>query len=334
MRKQVTMKDIAEEMGVSIVTVSKALSGKDGVSEDLREDIVSKADEMGYLAKEERKRKAAANPNVAILIAERFVGDNSFYVSIYQKMIMELSSRDLIAIVEIIRYEDEKSGKLPVSIQTQTATQAIIIGEMKAVFLESLKKSGAGMVFFDFENEEFDADTVVGDNLGGGYKMTRYLSKKGYKKIGYVGNIKATANILDRFMGHLKCVLANDLIYEQSWLINDRNNDNEDVDIVLPKNMPEAFFCNCDKTAYRLIETLNKAGYRVPEDIAVVGYDDFAPSIPAGVELTTYRVDTDEMVRQCIHIVHQRSLNPMYRRGNTLVKGSLIERKTAGKVKK
>jgi len=95
--------------------------------------------------------------------------------------------------------------------------------------------------------------------------------------------------------------------------------------------MPEAFFCNCDETAYRMIRTLNEAGYRVPEDIAVVGFDDYASLIPDDIELTTYQVDIDVMVRQCIHIVDQRSRNLAYRRGIVLVRGTLVERKTVGK---
>ena len=96
----------------------------------------------------------------------------------------------------------------------------------------------------------------------------------------------------------------------------------------LPEDMPEAFVCNCDVVAYRLIETLEKEGYSVPEDIAVVGYDDYADQIPEDIELTTYRVNIDEMIRHCIHIVEQRAKNKNYRRGTTVVYGKLIVRNT------
>ena len=101
-----------------------------------------------------------------------------------------------------------------------------------------------------------------------------------------------------------------------------------EIERLTPAEMPDAFFCNCDETAYRMIKTLEDAGYKVPEDIAVVGYDDYSSQIPEGIELTTYRVNIDEMVRQCVHIVTQRSLNANYRRGVMLVHGDLIERKT------
>ncbi|MBR6221834.1 MAG: LacI family DNA-binding transcriptional regulator [Lachnospiraceae bacterium] len=331
MRKQVTMKDIAEEMDVSIVTISKALSGKEGVSAELRDRINKKAQEMGYIASKDQRKLEIRNSNVAIVVAERFVnvnGETSFYVNVYQKLIMALTAKGFVGILQIVTEEDEKEGVIPNVVASGTVDQVVVVGEMRSAFLEKLSQSGVTMVFFDFENREFDVDCIVGDNVTGGYAMTRYLFKAGYKNIGFVGNYKATMSILDRLVGFKKYKLAKDLPQKDRWIITDRDLNGRNIDIKLPKDMPDAFFCNCDVTAYRMITTLEEAGYKVPEDIAIVGYDDFSPQIPEGVELTTYRVDVDEMVRQCIHIIGQRSMNPSYKRGVVLVHGSLVERKT------
>ena len=328
MKKRVTMKDIANEVGVSIVAVSKALGGKEGVGDDLREKIIAKAEELGYVAKSERKIMETINPNIAIVISERFISDNAFYLKAYQRMIIELSNRGFIGILEIIRKEDEDAGIVPKVVLMNTAEQVIVIGEMKMPFLESLSKTGIKMILFDFENEELNVDSIVGDNVTGGYAMTRYLAGKGYKKIGFVGNYYATRNILDRLVGSLKYKFAKSLPHNDAWILWDRDSEGKYIDIELPKDMPDAFFCNCDDAAYRMIRTLEDAGYKVPQDIAIVGYDDYAPQIPDGINLTTYRVDIDEMIRQCIHIVKQRSMDPTYRRGIILVHGELIERDT------
>lgn len=327
-RKQVTMKDVATELDVSIVTVSKALAGKDGVSEALREKIVDKAKELGYAFKGDKKKTEAGSMNIAIIISERFISDNSFYFKIYQKMIMELSAKGYIGILEIVRGEDEEAGILPNVVRMDSIEQVIVIGEMKTIFLEKLVQTELGIIFFDFENEEFDVDCVVGDSINGGYLLTRYLVKNGYKKIGFVGDYKSTRSILDRFMGYLKYLMAKEQIVDEGWRISDRDKHGKFIDLKLPEDMPEAFVCNCDVIAYHLIEKLEKEGYSVPEDIAVVGYDDYADQIPEGVELTTYRVNTDEMIRHCIHIVEQRAKNKNYRRGTTVVYGKLIVRNT------
>ena len=88
MAKAVKLADIAKEFGVSTVTVSKALSGQKGVSEEMREKIVNLADELGYkqpsAAKKERLEKGY---NIGVLIRENYFDKyNSFYLSLYQQV--------------------------------------------------------------------------------------------------------------------------------------------------------------------------------------------------------------------------------------------------------
>lgn len=327
-KKQVTMKDVAQAMDVSIVTVSKALAGKDGVSDVLRERIVDKAGELGYIAKGDKSRREDLNINIGIVISERFVSDNSFYFKIYQKMLMELSKKGYIGILEIVRREDEETGMLPNIVRMNSVDQVVVVGEMQSIFLESLVQTGLGITFFDFENEEFDVDCVVSDGVNGGFLLTRYLVKNGHKRIGFVGNYKSTRSILDRYMGYMKYLIAKEQIYNAKWTLPDRDEDGKFIDLELPDDMPDAFVCNCDPVAYRMIDALEKAGYSVPEDISVVGYDDFVEQPSEEIDLTTYQVNTDEMIKRCIHIIEERAKNKNYRRGTTVVYGKLVVRDT------
>ena len=335
MRTQVTMKDIAKKMDISIVSVSKALSGKEGVSEELREDIIRTAEDMGYVTKADRKKMSQRNPNIAIIVSEIFVSENAYYMNLYRELATAMAERDLVGILEIIKHEDEKAGVLPKAVEMKTVEQVVVIGEMKDSYLSKLQSTGVHMVFFDFQNEDFDVDSIVVDNLAGGYEMTRYLVKNGFTEIGYIGNYRATRSILDRMLGYFKYYYSKGIKINEDWIISDRDeNTGVSLEFKLPKKMPQAFFCNCDEEAYRLIARLNSEGYKVPEDIAVVGFDDYAPDIPEGVELTTYRPDVKEMIKTCVHIVNTWSTNPEYRRGITLVHGDLIERKTGKRIGK
>ena len=85
------MKDIAKELQVSTVTVSKALSDKEGVSEAVRQKIKQKADEMGYRYNSlARSMKEGVSYNVGVVVAERFFSDNAFYANLYQRLVIEL----------------------------------------------------------------------------------------------------------------------------------------------------------------------------------------------------------------------------------------------------
>lgn len=327
--KKVTMKDIAQEFNVSIVTVSKALAGKDGVSEQLRQEIVERAHDLGYVFKKNPER--SESKNVAIIISERFIGENSFYQQVYQRILLELTRRNFVAILEAVRVEDEERGELPKLLSLKSIDQIIIIGEISNAYLKSVVRTGIGCILFDFENEDFDMDAVISDNMNGGYLLTRHLLKSGCHTVGFVGNYFSTRSNLDRFMGYRKYLIANQLPYEESFVISDRDDRGIDIDLVLPKKLPDGFVCTCDLTAYRLIRKLNEAGLKVPEDISVVGYDDYATNKIEGVELTTYHVNIEEMVTQCMNMLEQHCVNPEYRYGTVIAYGWLVERKTGKK---
>ena len=77
--------------------------------------------------------------------------------------------------------------------------------------------------------------------------------------------------------------------------------------------MPTAFVCNCDLVTQRLIVCLRKAGYRVPEDISVTGFDDYITGARNDSEISTFRVDTDSMVGHVIKLITERcaGLHPL-----------------------
>ena len=103
MGKKITMRDIANELQVSTVTVSKALSDREGVSDEVRGRIKQKAEEMGYryhsLAK---SMKEGISYNVGVVVAERFFSDNAFYSNLYQRLVIELGKADYSCILEIL----------------------------------------------------------------------------------------------------------------------------------------------------------------------------------------------------------------------------------------
>jgi LacI family transcriptional regulator len=327
--KKVTMKDIAKEFDVSIVTVSKALAGKDGVGEQLRQEIVERAHELGYVFKKNPDR--SESKNVAIVISERFIGENSFYQQVYQRILLELTRRNFVAILEAVRVEDEEKGELPKLLSLKSIDQIIVIGEISNAYLKSVVRTGIGCILFDFENEDFDMDAVISDNINGGYLLTRDLIKNGCKTVGFVGNYFSTRSNLDRYVGYRKYLIANQLEFNEKFMVSDRNEHGQDIDLVIPKKLPDGFVCTCDHTAYRLIRKLREEGIRVPEDIAVVGYDDYSDNKIPDIELTTYHVNIEEMVSQCMNILEQHCENAEYRYGTVISYGWLVERKTGKK---
>lgn len=113
----------------------------------------------------------------------------------------------------------------------------------------------------------------------------------------------------------------------QDWVIADRSNESD-----ISRSSPcrticrTAFVCNCDETAYKLVNQLKAAGYSIPDDISVVGYDNHIYSTICNPRLTTIDVNSRVMSTEAVDIILHKIRDGNYRRGRTLVTGKLVRR--------
>ena len=122
-KKSVTMSDIAKELGVSTVTVSKALGDKDGVGSELRERIKQKAAEMGYrMSGSGKPVKDDLTYSISVVVAEHFIHDASAYYWVVYRYIVELlQKQSYYGILDVISEEDEETCQMPKSISDKKA---------------------------------------------------------------------------------------------------------------------------------------------------------------------------------------------------------------------
>ena len=331
MEKKIRMADIAEKLGISVVSVSKALSGKDGVSEEMRERILELAKEMGYVplrSKPQKENKPVESGNIGILVADRFFADSTFYSNLYRQLLMKCNDIGFSALLEIVSVEAERNCTLPAMVTGGKVDGIIFMGEISREYLKNVVQSGLPYMLLDFYDEALDADGVTSDNVTGGYSLAKHILESGRKEIGFVGSIHATSSIMDRFLGYTKAMLRAGEHVNMEWILEDRDFEGNFIPIQLPDRMPQAFICSCDEVAYNLVETLKKAGYRVPEDVAVAGYDDFQFAQICDPQLTTYRVNVEEMgmmvVKQMVYRIRGKHIT----RGNIVVKGDFVQRQS------
>ena len=335
MAKSVKLADIAKQCGVSTVTVSKALSGQKGVSEEMREKIVQLANELGYKQPSAKKTQEVASKsyNIAVLIHERYLDKyDSFYFRLYQNIASNAVSVGSFTTLEVVTNEAERSCTLPLLVQENKADGVIIMGEFSQEYLEMLIKSPSNVpfVYLDTCDTRVEMDSVISDSFYGSYYMTNYLFEMGHKKIGFVGNILGTSSITDRYLGYVKSLMEHGLKYSDICIIEDRSVETgimySSDNLEIPKNMPTAFVCNCDLAASVLIKRLEDDGYNVPDDFSVVGYDNYLFPGLCDVELTTYEVDMVEMVKKVLDIVISRLEGKPYKSGINIIEGRMIIR--------
>lgn len=323
------MSDIAAELGCSTVTVSKALGDKDGVSDELRQRIKQKANEMGYRVSYLAKNTGEPlTYNIGVLVAKRFISDASaFYWVVYRNIVELLQKQSYYGILEVIAEKDERSGQMPNSVTDRKVDGIIILGQFSDEYVEKILESHIPVVFLDFYSSRSDVETVLSDNFFGSYTITNHLIENGHKRIGFVGNITATSSIQDRFLGYYKSLLEHGLPLRDDWIINDRDEDGLSYKTIrLPDEMPTAFVCNCDRIAYQLINQLKVMGYHVPEDISIVGYDNHIYSTISNPRITTMDVNSYRMTTEAVEIMVKKIRDNSYHCGRILVTGKLLER--------
>lgn len=341
MAKAVKLADIAEQLGVSTVTVSKALSGQKGVSEAMREKIKQLADELGYKQPSAvKKEKSTKSYNIGVLVSEKYLGEYaSFYWRMYQSVATRAVQKECFTMLEVVSLEDEAEANLPKIVLERKVDGLILIGRLKTEYLGALRQNTQiPIVYLDFYDEHQMSDAVISNSYYGTYMLTNYLIEHGHKKIAYVGTLLFTASITDRYFGYRKSMLEHGIEVPQEWVIPDRDMECGVVEIDIHpdqmKDMPTAFVCNSDLTASMVINQLEEQGYRVPEDFSVVGFDNYLFPGLCDVEITTYEVDIREMANKAIHVLLKKVSGERYKQGITIVEGRLVEKASVQQVVK
>ncbi len=339
MVKAVKLADIAEKVGVSVVTVSKALSGQKGVSEEMRARIKELADEMGYTPIHAAQTGRTRSYTIGVVTFETyFTRFASFYWKMYQELATRAVKKNCFSMLEVISYYDEDNLVWPKLItENQKIDGIIVIGRPKLSYLKMLyQNKRIPMVFMDFYDDEEVVDSVVSASFNGMYRMTDYLIKNGHTKVAFVGTVMYTESITDRYFGYCKALMEHGIEVRQDWIVQDRDYNDGVIGIEyklqLPKDMPTAFVCNNDVTAYALIRRLEERNYHVPEDISVVGYDDYLYPEYGDSRITTYLVDMAEMSRIALSCIIKRIENISMNASVHIVNGTIIERMTVKKL--
>lgn len=332
-KKAVTMSDIAKAMSVSTVTVSKALGDRDGVSAELRERIKQKATEMGYRVHAgSHGAKDGLTYNIGIIVAKHFISDaSSFYWIVYRYIVELLQKQNYYGMLEVVNDRGNSGGmdEIPNSVLDKKVDGLIVLGQFSDEFIGRLMQHELPTVFLDFYGSREDTDAVLSDSFYGSYLLTSHLIENGHRRIGFLGSISSTSSIQDRYLGYYKALLENRIPLRQDWVISDRSNESDIFpEFTLPADMPTAFVCNCDETAYKLVNQLKNAGYSVPEDISVVGYDNHIYSTICNPRLTTIDVNSRIMSAEAVDIILHKIRDGNYRRGRTLVTGKLVRRES------
>lgn len=334
MNNKVTMQDIADKLGVTKVSVSKAINNQPGIGNELREKILFTAKEMGYSKVNHEGENR--NYHFAWICPKRFfLEDETFYTTIYYYINKRCIEKGYTITCFVINDREELGTIVPQRMMVDNFDGIFIAGEFRQNYLMKLNEFSGAKIAVDFYIPNLRIDSIVTDNYSTGQEVTNYLIEKGHRKIGFIGEIYSTSSICDRYFGYMKALKLNGLPIREDWLIS--NNDNitgmYTLDFKLPEEMPTAFVCHCDKAAFTLMQKLEGLGIRVPEEVSVVSFDNTSICELIKPKLSSVNIDCKQIalygVDQMLYRVNHLQALPR----KIYLGSSLIERESVVVIK-
>lgn len=278
----VTAKDVAKYVGVSPATVSMVFHGKEGVSLAVREKVLNAAQELGYNMKAFHVREY--NKSIQIIIFKRHgkvVGDTPFFEQLMRGVIESAQELGYNLTITYF-YNNESAAEQLKSIASAKSAGIILLAtEMRATDISMFENLNLPMVFLDnwFPNKKYDA--VIIDNQRGAWLATHHLISCGHTRIGYLKSNVEIRNFGERMDGYLSAIRSlkgstNDS--EQRIIKVGTSIETAYADmleyLVNDPVLPTAFFADNDIIAVGCTKAFLKAGYLVPDEISVIGFDD------------------------------------------------------------
>ncbi len=295
-------KDIAQALGISTTTVSLALNGRPGVSEETRRKVLEmirdsandNAEAQINLSLKNRTILLCVHKNTGLIINEKPFFSN--LIEYFQQEAMNYGYP--VVLVHHIPGQSEKQYEDYLR-QLDPAGIAVMATEMKASDLDIYKSLHVPVVLMDGYFELSNIDSVSLDDQDAIYRSVAYAYEMGHREIGYLRSSTVIQNFVHHFDGYMKGLRDYNIIEENHPVIDlpctlegAYNEMNVFLDHI-PEGfrMPTVFIADLDYIAIGAMQALSNHGYRIPEDISMIGYDDIASSALYNPPLTTSRVN-------------------------------------------
>lgn len=291
-----TIKDIAQKAGVSVATVSKVLNNYPDVSEKTKDKV--------------RQVIKACNfrPNAVArsLTTNRSYSIGVFFTDHFNTGLQHPFFREVIFGMEktlgqngydLMYFADRKWGEnfsYKEKCKNRHVDGVILIGVSRDdPNLGELLVSELPVVFVDIDILGKNASYVISDNINGAAEAVKYLHGLGHTEIGMIMGLTSTKTTQDRLIGFQMALQELKLFYNPRWLVNGDYTEEGGYlgmkRLLKNEQLPTAIFCQGDNMAIGAMRAIEDAGYKVPDDFSVIGFDDIEVSRYVKPGLTTIK---------------------------------------------
>ena len=336
-----TIKDIAAEAGVSVMTVSNVINHNRGrvsaATEQRIREIMAKHNYTPNMAA--RSLISKSSRIIAVLLPIWYSSSASMLLDPYAGQLagfLEELLREKQYYVMLCSFSGVEQV-LKIQRTWQIDGTILIMPHQDEVTRELVQRSESPLVVLDRHFEDLPMLSVRLDDRRGGYQAARCLLEKGHRKICFAApEIRESEVIRQRYLGFLDALGEYGIREKPEWVFDgvfgQEGGERVAAEICAMRDRPTAAFATADLIACGIIKGLQERGLRVPEDLSVIGFDDSLPSRLITPALTTMGQDIRGKADAAVQLLMQAIGDREFRQADLVQTAKLVERQSVGSV--
>ncbi len=327
--KRTTIQDIADALGISRNTVSKAINNSDGLADATREKILQKAVEMGYkqfsyvaalsgggtprFVPGSSPERSGSGSEIAVFTVNLSLQSNHFAIPMLDRFKQELSQLGFTLNIYKVDRENLAQRTLPASFDVERASAIMCIEMFDRAYDEMVCGLGLPVLFVDGPHKRFGdslpADQLYMDSTTGITKLVNDMLQKGKRRIGFIGDYEHCQSFFERYTAFRSAMALAGAPVDETFCIKETSPEMDAPLAALPE-LPDLFICANDFIAVDAMHALRKLGRSIPEDVLLCGFDDAPESRIMTPALTTVHIHTQIMAFTAINLLLTRMKEP------------------------
>lgn len=332
--RSVSVKDVASAAGVSVGTVSNVLNRPEKVSPATLEHVQRVIGELGFIRNDAaRQLRAGTNRAIGMVVLDV---RNPFFTDVARGVELRLGEHRRPLILGSSGQDAERESTYLDLFEEQRVSGLLITPVGKVLpRLRRLRERGTQVVVVDRRTGSREFSSVAVDDVRGGRLAAQHLVEAGRRRLAFIGGPKGLTQIKHRLRG-AESVVADHAgtslrFVETGTMDADAGRQGAESLLALPaRERPDAIFAANDLVALGVLQALTLAGVRVPDDVAILGYDDIDFAASAAIPLSSIRQPRAEMGEVATDLLLAAIEDPAVQVRDIVLEPELVVRRSTG----
>lgn len=303
-----TIHDVAKRAGVAPITVSRVINDSGYVSDQVREKVNAAIEELGYVPNILARSLKSKRTNTLALV---FTDITNPFFTLLARGVEDTSSDANFNVIfcNTDESQEKEDNYIQLLLQKQVDGILLVPASSNSKSIAVIQEQKTPLVILDRRVSSDQVDTVRGDSEGGAYQLTKHLIDLGHKRIAMLSGPHCVSTAVDRYLGYKRAMEENGLgDYIQYYFGSFSPDGGRELTrkVLSEDPKPTAIFAGNNLIAIGVLSVLRNAGIKVPDDIALVSFDDIPENLTLFPFLTVVTQPSYEMGKRATELLISR----------------------------